>query len=70
MLVVYEGPSPARMLDGVGLAEKGEPIEVPDELGASLIVSDSWSEAKGASTTKPRKEAGADPAPPVKPKGE
>ena len=51
MKVIYNGPSADIEIDS-GVVERGDSIEVSDELGASLIDSGDWSEAKPPKSTK------------------
>lgn len=47
MLVVYSGPIDAVEVPAANcIAVRGEPIEVPDEVGKSLCQQDTWSESK------------------------
>lgn len=43
MRVVYTGPSPRRTVAGV-VATRGEPVEVPDEIGRRLTDQVTWRE--------------------------
>jgi hypothetical protein len=47
VLVVYNGPIDAVEVPAANcIAVRGEPIEVPDEVGKSLCQQDTWSESK------------------------
>lgn len=47
MLVVYSGPIDAVEIPAANcIAVRGEPIEVPDEVGKSLCQQDTWAESK------------------------
>ena len=43
MQVVYTGPSPRRTVAGV-VVTRGEPVEVPDEIGRRLTDQATWRE--------------------------
>lgn len=43
MKVIYGGPSRARQVPGVGVAERGVPVEVPVPLGLRLVEQRDWS---------------------------
>jgi len=48
MRVVYTGPIDAVEIAEVGIiATRGEPVEVPDELGERLLHQDTWQPAEG-----------------------
>ncbi|ROP36286.1 SAP domain-containing protein [Saccharothrix texasensis] len=62
MRVVYDGPYRAVNVAAVGLiALRGEPIEVPDVVGLSLIEQDTWSDPDAPPDTATM----ADPAVPA-----
>ncbi len=61
MWVTYEGPSPARVLDGIGNVERGGCKEVPDALGEELVKSKSWTEAKPPRSGEPKPGPAPDP---------
>lgn len=47
MQVVYSGPIDAVEIAELGLeAKRGEPVEVPDEVGERLLRQDCWQPAK------------------------
>lgn len=47
MLVVYSGPIDAVEVPAANcIAVRGEPVEVPDEVGKSLCQQDTWTESK------------------------
>ncbi len=47
MLVVYGGPIDAVEVPAANcIAVRGEPVEVPDEVGKSLLEQDTWTESK------------------------
>lgn len=51
MLVVYSGPIDVVEVPAANcIAVRGEPVEVPNEVGKSLLEQDTWSEVK----TKPK----------------
>jgi hypothetical protein len=51
VLVVYSGPIDAVEVPAANcIAVRGEPIEVPDEVGKSLLEQDTWSESKPKKT--------------------
>jgi hypothetical protein len=53
MKVTYNGPIDAVEIAATGqVVERGQTVEVPDDLGKSLCEQDIWSEAKRAVTKK------------------
>ena len=55
MKVTYTGPFDAVEVPAAGIvAEKGKPVEVPDELGKNLLEQDCWAEPKEKSKERDR----------------
>ncbi|NUT53683.1 MAG: SAP domain-containing protein [Saccharothrix sp.] len=62
MRVVYDGPYRAVNVAAVGLiAHRGEPIEVPDVVGQSLIEQETWTDPDAPTDSGPPADTG-DPA--------
>ncbi|PWK81731.1 hypothetical protein C8D88_116143 [Lentzea atacamensis] len=57
MLVVYGGPTDAVEVPAANcVAVRGEPVEVPDEVGKSLLEQDTWSEVKAKPKAENKKD--------------
>lgn len=52
MKVKYLGPMTAVELDGGGIVEKGQSVEVSDALGAELIARGEWEKSKKSEALK------------------
>jgi hypothetical protein len=53
MRVTYEGPHDAVEIPAAGLTvARGETVEVPDEIGASLLRQGTFTEVRGGRVTK------------------
>lgn len=57
MKLVYEGPIDVVEVPSAGItAERGQPVEIPDEVAKGLLVQDTWTEARAESRRAKAKE--------------
>jgi hypothetical protein len=55
MKVIYEGPHDVVEVAGI-TAERGQAVDVPDEVGKALLEQDTWTEARSESRRAKAKE--------------